>query len=65
MGYEYEITGRKLWVLWSLDGQAHTIDLLDLPVEVNRVGEDGVAVLETPTNAISIDLSPKFIEFSK
>jgi hypothetical protein len=64
MGYEYEITGRKLWVLWSLDGQPHQITLLNIPVEVNLVGEDGVAVPEpSPSTTISIDLSPRFIEF--
>lgn len=65
MGYEYEITGRKLWVLWSLDGQQRLITLPNEPVEVNRVGEDGVAVLETSTNPITINLSPIFIEFYK
>ncbi len=64
-GYEYEITGRKLWVLWSLDGQAHPITLPNVPVEVNRVGENGVAVPETSTTVITINLSPLFVEFDK
>jgi hypothetical protein len=65
MGYEYETTGKNLWVLWSLDGQAHTILLPKQPVEVNRVGEDGRAVLEPTTGTMIIDLSPRFVEFSK
>jgi hypothetical protein len=65
MGYEYETTGRKLWVLWSLDGLAHTITLPKQPVEVNRVEEDGRAVLEPTTGTVIIDLSPRFVEFSK
>ena len=65
MGYAYETSGRQLWVLWSLDGLAHTIVLPKLPVEVNRVGEDGRAVLESNTGTVIIDYSPIFIEFSK
>jgi hypothetical protein len=65
MGYEYEIPGKKLWVLWSLDGQAHPLSLPGLPLVVNRVGEDGHAVQEPNDLTLMIDISPRFIEFSK
>jgi hypothetical protein len=65
MGYEYEIPGKKLWVLWSLDGQAHPLSLPGLPLVVNRVGEDGHAVQESNDLTLTIDFSPRFIEFSK
>jgi hypothetical protein len=72
MGYEYETTGRKLWVLWSLDGLAHTIALPKQPVEVNRVGEDGQAVqvplglsLTVEDLSLIVNNSPVFIEFEK
>ena len=63
MGYEYDIPGRKLWILWSLDGQAHTLSLPEQPIEVNRVGEDGKAIQEANSLTLTIDLSPWFIEF--
>jgi hypothetical protein len=65
MGYAYETSERQLWVIWSLDGLAHTIVLPKQPVEVNRVGEDGQAVLESNTGTVIIDQSPRFIEFNK
>jgi hypothetical protein len=72
MGYEYETTGRMLWVLWSLDGLEHTIELPKLPVEVNLVGDDGQAVpvpiglsLTIEDSQLTINNSPVFIEFEK
>jgi hypothetical protein len=63
MGYEYETPGGKLWVVWALDGQAHILNLPELPLEVNRVGEDGQAVKELNTLSIILEDSPLFIEF--
>jgi hypothetical protein len=65
MGYEYEIPGRKLWVVWSLDNQAQIIGLPQLPLEVNRVGGDGQVVLEPITTTLTIDFAPRFVEFNK
>ena len=65
MGYEYEIPGRRLWVVWSLDGLAHTLGLPRLPVEVNKIGENGLPVNEPLSLTATIDQSPIFIEFSK
>lgn len=68
MGYEYDIPGRRLWVVWSLDGEAHTIPLPGGLIEMNRMGEDGRAVLESNNATLTIgqlDLSPRFIEFVK
>jgi hypothetical protein len=72
MGYEYVTSERKLWVLWSLDGLAHMIKLPKLPVEVNRIGEDGRAVQE-PFSLIltfeginlTVNNSPLFVEYIK
>ncbi|HEX9090336.1 MAG TPA: hypothetical protein VF831_02550, partial [Anaerolineales bacterium] len=63
MGYEYLVDGKTLWVLWPLDGGSHTITLPKLPLEVNRIGDDGLPVQETSTNPLTIDLAPRFIEF--
>jgi hypothetical protein len=65
MGYEYDITGRRLWVLWSLDGQEHTLNLPGMPLEVNRIGEDGQAVQEPNDLILTIDFSPRFVEFGQ
>ena len=65
MGYEYETPGKKLWVVWSLDGQVHPITLPAQPLEVSRVGVDGLAVQETNDISLTVDSSPRFIEFSR
>jgi hypothetical protein len=65
MGYEYDIPGRKLWVIWSKDAQPHQISLSTAPILVNRVGDDGVPVVEDNSGTLTIDKNPRFIEFNK
>jgi hypothetical protein len=65
MGYEYEIPGRKLWVIWAMDGQAHPITLSEVPVEINKMGADGQPVNEPNSPNVTIDQSPRFFEFDK
>jgi hypothetical protein len=65
MGYEYKIPGKKLWVLWSLDGQAHTIVLPGQPLAVNRIGVDGKPVRENNNSYVVVNKSPLFMEFSQ
>src|SRR4030043_1562886 len=65
MGYEYEAPGRRLWVVWSLDGQPHNVILPGVPIEVNMIGEDGVAGREANNLTLTIDLSPRFVEFGR
>ncbi len=65
MGYEYEIPGRKLWVIWAMDGQAHTIPLPVLPLEINKMGADGQPVNEAISPNMTIDQYPRFIEFEE
>jgi len=65
MGYEYDTPGRKLWVVWSLDGQAHTINLPGFPVEVNWVGEDGLPVRILSALSLTLESSPIFIEYEQ
>ena len=36
-GYEFAKDGKRLWVLWSLDGEAHTIQLFTQPAAVYDV----------------------------
>jgi hypothetical protein len=65
MGYEYEIPGRELWVIWAMDGQVHPITLSEVPVEINKMGADGKPISEANSLDLKIDQSPRFIEFNK
>lgn len=64
-GYEYDIPGRKLWVMWATDGQVYLITLPVLPLELNKVGEDGHPVQLSNELSLTIERSPLFIEFEK
>jgi hypothetical protein len=63
MGYEYIVTGHHLWVLWSLDGNTHTINLSSSPVLIYHIGDNGRPVQEINSMTTVIDLSPRFIQF--
>jgi hypothetical protein len=65
MGYEYKIPGGRLWVLWSLNGPAPQITLPVLPSKITTMGADGKPVDELINPTITIDQSPKFIEFNQ
>ena len=65
MGYAYTASGRSLWVIWSLDGQAHVINLPEIPVEVNQVGKDGKAVKIPSALSMTLKDTPIFIEFEQ
>ena len=62
-GYKFRFRNRRIWVAWSFDGAPHTIDLPSLPVLVNRMGEDGLPMLETNAITQTINMAPLFIEF--
>jgi len=64
MGYEYQMGNRKLWVIWTIDGEDHPITLPKEPVLINKVGPDGIAVQIANTVSLTVGLSPYFIEFS-
>ncbi len=62
-GYEYIMQGKQLWVLWSLDSNPDLISLSQMPDLITRIGEDGKPVIEPNSTSLTIDLSPRFIEF--
>jgi hypothetical protein len=62
MGYEYETPGGMMWVIWSMDGKARTLNLEGLALKVNRVGEDGQAMKVVSSLSLTIEGSPLFIE---
>lgn len=63
-GYEYQMGSRKLWVIWSKDGTDQAITLPKDPVLINKVGADGIAIQEANTRAVTVGMSPYFIEFN-
>ncbi len=62
-GYEYKIPGKRLWIVWSSDGAPHEISLSEMPVLINKIGEDGKPVVEANSTSPTIDLAPRFVEF--
>ncbi len=65
MGYEYEVPGVKLWVIWAKDGQTHSVTLPAQPLRVTKVGATGQPEIEPNNLTLMIDQSPRFIEFGK
>ena len=63
MGYEFQVSGRTLWVLWSLDGQPHSVGLPALPRAINNIGSDGNPVPNPISQTLYINLFPFFIEY--
>lgn len=64
MGYEFLSGGSHLWVLWSADGNSHTVTVPGVVVAVTRVGDDGNPAAEAAVKNVTIDLSPRYIQFN-
>jgi hypothetical protein len=62
-GYEYVASGRRLMVLWSLDGNPHTITLSQMPISITHIGDDGKPVVDPNSKTLTINLSPRFIKY--
>ncbi|MBN1147253.1 MAG: hypothetical protein JXA78_08355 [Anaerolineales bacterium] len=64
MGYEFARDGKRLWVLWSLDGQEHDIQLFTQPVAVYDVfGAELPAVQELAVTAAPVTI--EWVSFSE
>ncbi|HEY5270749.1 MAG TPA: hypothetical protein VII97_10460, partial [Anaerolineales bacterium] len=59
-GYEFQRGDRRIWVLWSLDGNTHSISLPDVPLAAwDALGNS------VPTVAsMDIDLNPFYLEWN-
>ncbi|RPI31255.1 MAG: hypothetical protein EHM70_11905 [Chloroflexota bacterium] len=57
MGYEFAIKDRTLWLVWSLDGQRHTIELPQLPTSVHDIYGGAAVVSDT----IDLEIDPVYI----
>lgn len=58
-GYEFEREGGRIWVMWSVDGDTHPVDLPSAPSAVYDVYGSSLAISE----GIQITLSPIYIEW--
>jgi hypothetical protein len=63
-GFEFwSPTGRKLWVLWSLDGNSHPITLPGSPVSLDVISPSGNAVGIPLSPSLTIGIAPVFIQY--
>jgi hypothetical protein len=60
MGYAFSANQRLVWLLWSLDGEMHPLELPELPL----AAYDALGNRELPARSVSIDVSPRYYEFS-
>jgi len=59
-GFEFVRDNTQIWVVWSLDGNSHSVDLPQLPSKItNPEGQ-----LLQPSSSIQITIEPLYIEFS-
>jgi hypothetical protein len=58
-GYEFNVDGKRMWLLWSLDGDSHTIQLTSLPTSMYDVF--GAAL--PPQKSLTVTLAPVYLEW--
>jgi hypothetical protein len=61
--HEFTKAGKKIWVVWTVDNQSHTLGFPSTPGTVDRIGADGNPVSETPGASITLDIAPAIIQF--
>jgi len=59
-GYEFNRGDRRIWLLWSLDGASHPINLPGVPLAIYHV--DGMPV--PPVGSLTVTLEPLYLEWS-
>jgi hypothetical protein len=59
-GYEFQRGDRRIWVLWSLDGNTHLIDLPGVPL----AAWDALGNSVTPATSMNVDLNPLYLEWN-
>jgi hypothetical protein len=57
-GYEFQRGDRRIWVLWSLDGNMHLINLPGVPLVISHV--DGTPI--SPVRTLTVTLEPQYFE---
>ena len=59
-GYEFQRVDRRIWVLWSLDGTTHSINLSGLPL----AAWDALGNSVSPSVSMNVDLNPLYLEWN-
>jgi hypothetical protein len=60
MGYKFQRGDRRVWVLWSLDGNTHTINLAGVPL----AAWDALGVSITPNASMNVTMKPIYLEWN-
>lgn len=60
-GYEFQRSGRRVWVIWALDGQFRSIQLTSTPVAIFDMQGNAQGLTTTP----SFTNRPIYIEFAR
>ena len=59
--YEFVLTDRRIWVLWSLDGDSHDITLPQIPLAAwDSLGEP----IDAFSGAVTVGKNPYYLEWS-
>jgi hypothetical protein len=59
-GYKFQRGDRGIWLLWSLDGATHSINLSGVPVAV----WDALGASVTPAASMNVTLKPLYLEWN-
>jgi len=60
MGYEFEREGQRIWVLWSLDGASHSINLPGVPL----AAWDALRNYVSSAASMNVDLNPLYLKWN-
>jgi hypothetical protein len=58
-GYEFQRDDRRIWVLWSLDGNLHPINLPGIPFAAS----DALGTSVIPAASMNVSLNPLYLEW--
>ncbi len=62
--HEFYKAGKKIWVMWTVDNQPHTLSFSSLPDSIEVIGLDGNPTSSTPTLSVTLDIAPAIIQFT-
>jgi len=61
--HEVNKMGKKIWIVWTVDNQAHTLTLPAVPQAVTVLDALGNPTAGTPGATITLDIAPAIIQF--
>lgn len=64
MGFEFVASsGKKQWVVWSIDGKDHTVSLKSTPLSIHKIANSGHGELVSSSTNVIIGIAPVFIKY--